>query len=247
MDDGAPDLDTSLEMGRIAETDGIGTIVATPHIVEGYYDGSDLGKRLGDLSAKFSESGIELRLVCGAEVPMSACLNGDGSFLKPLTISGRGYLLMETADTTFEQLARAVYSVRLCGLKPILAHPERASFVQHEPARLTELIDRDDVYCQVTAGSLEGVFGKAMRKTGIALAKAGMIHLVASDGHSTGRRSPRISACYRILSQEVGETAARRIMVENPSLVLAGERLAGLERKTTSSRHSLFARLIHRS
>ena len=38
VDDGPADADISLDMGRIATEDGIGTIIATPHVVEGIYE-----------------------------------------------------------------------------------------------------------------------------------------------------------------------------------------------------------------
>jgi protein-tyrosine phosphatase len=38
IDDGAKDLETSLDMLRIAEGDGIKKIIATPHFYRGYYE-----------------------------------------------------------------------------------------------------------------------------------------------------------------------------------------------------------------
>lgn len=220
VDDGPPDIDTSLAMARMAMADGIIEIVATPHILEGYYDGSDREQRLAQLRKIFISVGIDLRLSAGAEVPMSACLAGDKQFLKSLAINGGKFLLMETAETTFDQIARAAYRVRLCGLYPILAHPERAAFVQKRPNQLNEILERDQIYCQLTAASIEGIFGKTIKKTSLLLAKSGMIHLVASDAHSTGKRAPLLSNCYKILCAELGENAARTIMLQNPSRVL---------------------------
>lgn len=225
VDDGPPDMDTSLAMARMAMADGITDIVATPHIVEGYYDGSDREQRLAQLRKIFTSAGIDLRLSAGAEVPMSACLAGDKTFLKSLAINGGKFLLMETAETTFDQVAQAAYRVRLCGLYPILAHPERATFVQKQPGRLDEILERDQIYCQLTAASIEGVFGKTIKKTSLILAKSGMIHLVASDAHSTGKRAPLLSNCYKILCEELGETAARTIMLQNPLRVLESSKL----------------------
>ncbi len=244
VDDGAADIETSIEMGRIAAADGITTIVATPHIIEGFYDGANRNQKLDELKDRFESAGIGIRLVAGAEVPMSACLAGEETFLRSLTIDGGDYLLMETSETTFEQVAQAAYRVRLCGLIPILAHPERTIFVQEQPTRLAEIIDRDDIFCQVTAGSIEGVFGKTVRKTSLALAESGMLHLVASDAHSTGRRSPQLSGCYRTLVEEVGEAVARMVVNENPSRLLRGGKLERSVRKDAGARQGLFARIF---
>ncbi len=249
VDDGSPDLRTSIEMARIAVADGIGTIVATPHIIEGYYDGGDREERLDDLRARLSEVGISLNLIAGAEVPMSTCLAGNEELLRSLAIAGGRYLLMETADTTFDQVAQAAYRVRLAGLYPILAHPERTGFVRERPERIAEIIDRE-AYCQVTASSLEGIFGKTVRKTGMALAGSGMIHLVATDAHSTGKRSPRLSNCHEILSHAIGERATDVIMQENPARVLSGNLLKlpfeGSPRKAGESGRGPLGRFFRR-
>ncbi|MHB9111367.1 MAG: tyrosine-protein phosphatase [Thermoleophilia bacterium] len=247
VDDGPAEMETSVEMARLASDDGIATIVATPHIVEGYYDGRDRGERLKLLSGRLSEADIALELVAGAEVPMSACLAGDAVFLKSLAINGGIYLLMETADTTFDQLTQAVYQVRLCGLYPILAHPERTLFVQKNNERLIDLVDRGEVFCQLTAASIDGTFGKTLQKSSLAMARAGLMHLVASDAHSTGRRKPRLSGAYEILRSELGEAAARTVTVENPRRVLESQELdRSVKTGSEVSGRGLLARFLHR-
>ena len=224
VDDGSSDTDTSLAMARMAMADGITHIVATPHIVEGYYDGSDREQRLAQLRKIFASAAIDLRLSAGAEVPMSTCLAGDKTFLKSLAINGGKFLLMETAETTFDQVAEAAYRVRLCGLYPILAHPERATFVQKQPGRLDEIMERDQIYCQLTAASIEGIFGKTIKKTSLILAKSGMIHLVASDAHSaaSGRHFFQLVTKFYLKSLE---KPPRVIMLQNPLRVLESSKL----------------------
>ena len=246
VDDGPADMGTSIEMARLASGDGIKTIVATPHIVEGYYDGGDREERLRLLAGKLSESGISLDLVAGAEVPMSACLGWDADRLRSLAINGGIYLLMETADTTFDQLAQAVYKVRLCGLYPILAHPERMLFVQKNHERLTELVDRGEVFCQLTAASIDGTLGKALQKSSLAMARAGLMHLVASDAHSTGRRKPRLSDAFELLRSELGENTARMVTVDNPGRVLESRELDRVRPRADVSGRGLLARFLHR-
>jgi len=248
VDDGPKSMETSIDMARLAMEDGIKTIVATPHIVEGYYDGSGRSEQLRQLTARLSEEDISLELLAGAEVPMSTCLSGDAGLLTSLALNGGSYLLMETADTTFEQLAQAVYQIRLCGLYPILAHPERTRFVQESPSRLAEIVDHGEVFCQFTAASFDGTFGKALQKSSLSLARAGLMHLVASDAHSTGRRRPRLSAAYEFLRHEMGEPAARAVTSENPRRVLESSDLEKvvINNRQDVSGSSRLARFLHR-
>lgn len=217
IDDGAADSSVSLEMAVMAVADGIGTVIATPHIVEGLFEGRDLEKRIDILQTLIDSEGIDLRLLPGAELPMSICLQGDKETLAGLALAGGAYLLMETAETGFEQLKRAAYQVRLAGFYPVLAHPERTSFVSANPEKLIDLVAGSEVFCQLTAASLEGLLGKSVRKTAEKLISAGAVHLIATDAHSTGKRRPLLSQAFQILTDMVGNTVAETILLENPA------------------------------
>lgn len=243
VDDGPRDTKTSLEMARIATADGIAAIVATPHITEGVYDGADREERLDKLRLLFLENGIDLRLVAGAEVPMSICASGKPEQLRQLTIGGGNYLLMETAETTLEQLIQALYNVRLCGLYPILAHPERTYFAQQHPEQLAEIIRGDEVFVQVTVAGIEGLFGKTAQRTWQNMARSGMVHLIGTDAHSPRTRAPRLSGSYEELRRIAGDEAAGIIMLENPEKVLTGEKLTSAAGAAGAPGRSLWSRL----
>ncbi|RJQ45379.1 MAG: exopolysaccharide biosynthesis protein [Gaiellales bacterium] len=245
VDDGAPDLEASLEMARIAREDGITTIVATPHVVEGIYEGRDLDKRVESLQQELDRNGIGVRLLRGAEVPISTCMTGDRALLADLAIGGR-YILMESAETGFEQLVLAIYQVRLCGLSPVLAHPERTTYARDHLERLAEMIDHDDVYCQLTIASLSGLFGQSARKTSIAMARRGLAHLLASDAHSAGRRSPQLSWGYQELARLAGEEAAMIAVNVNPRLLTEGKKLRLVEPASGKHTPGYLRRLLRR-
>ena len=245
VDDGAPDATASIEMAKIAVADGISTIVATPHVVEGMFDSLDLDARIASLQLKLDERGISVRLVKGAEVPISLCLSGEKTLLADLAVSGR-YLLMESAETSFDQLIRAVYQVRLCGLSPVLAHPERTSYARKDLDRLEAMVLHDDVFCQLTVASLEGLFGPQVRRTSAAMANRGIVHLLASDAHSTKKRVPRLSGGYRELARIVGEEAAMTAVFVNPRRMIQGETLRIVGTAQGNGRSGYLKRLLGR-
>jgi protein-tyrosine phosphatase len=245
IDDGAPDIATSIEMARIAAGDGIAAIVATPHVIEGLFEGSDLGERVSALQQELDERDISVRLIKGAEVPMSVCVSGNKHLLQRLSIGGR-YLLMESAETTFEQLSRAVYQVRLSGFYPVLAHPERTSYALNSLELIEELVARGEVYCQVTAASFEGIFGSRIQKVCVRMARKGLVHLLASDAHSTGRRSPILSRSYGKLADVIGERAADVSVMDNPRALIDGERLRTITIPGRKSARGRLSRLLGR-
>lgn len=220
VDDGAPDMETSVGMAEIAAADGIVTMVATPHIVEGLYNGADLSDRLKGLGTLLSDSGIVLDLVAGAEVPLSACLALEADELAELTIGRSRYLLIETFDAGIEHLRRAVLRINSCGFYAIIAHPERTGFALGEMEVLREMVVSGGVFCQLTAAAVEGLFGKTVQKTCFDMAKAGMAHLVATDAHSDRVRVPRLSGSLKILGRILGKEDSENIMLDNAESVL---------------------------
>lgn len=246
IDDGAPDVSTSIAMAEIAAADGISTIVATPHVIEGFFEGYDLDDRVALLQHELDTRKIAVKLVRGAEVPMSVCLSGNRSLLKSLAIGGR-YILMESAETNFEQVCRAVYQVRLGGYIPVLAHPERTSYAQKNLDELENLVDHDEVFCQITVASLEGLFGSPVKKTCGAMARRGLVHLLASDAHSTRQRVPRLSDSYRELARLAGEARARAAVHDNPLRMIEGRQLRRFNREGSPARGSLLARILRRA
>jgi len=70
VDDGVQSLEESLLMARRAEEDGIHTIVATPHTLNGIYINpiKEVISRAASLQENLSKNNIELKLYAGADV-----------------------------------------------------------------------------------------------------------------------------------------------------------------------------------
>jgi len=75
----------------------------------------------------------------------------------------------------------------------------------------------------VTAGSLVGGFGPEARECARYLLERGLVHFLATDAHSPTWRQPLLSAGVKAASRIIGESAARRLVTDNPALVLAGK------------------------
>ncbi|MBN2027723.1 MAG: hypothetical protein JW854_13280 [Actinobacteria bacterium] len=250
FDDGASDDTEFLDMARIAVRGGTARMAATPH-----YDLENPNLELPAVLASVAEhsellrgEGIALELIPGVEVRINAGLYdlaGGGGDLKGPTLRCNGrYLLCDLPLIDMPTAtADILFRVQLCGIVPILAHPERNRFLSSRLEAVRALVERG-VEVQINSGSLEGLYGKTAQRSALALLDEGLARIVASDAHKPNGRSPDLSEAARIIGRQYGEKAVRFLLEVNPELALAGEDLVDvpLEPQKRSGRSRLFAR-----
>ena len=133
IDDGATDLETSLQMARIAVEDGVTLIACTPHQMPGYYENTAPGIRQAviDLQAQLDAAGVALKLTTGADVhlvPDMAAGLRDGRLMT--LANGRYFLFEPPHNTAPPRLADAVFDTMAAGFHPIITHPERLRWIE---------------------------------------------------------------------------------------------------------------------
>jgi protein-tyrosine phosphatase len=202
VDDGSPDLDTSLAMLRTAAADGIATVVATPHLREDFLmSGESIGPAVQALQGAADEASIGVHLVAGAEVATTMLLDLDEAALRGLCIAEGPYVLVETPYSVFPpHFPQSVIDLKTRGFAPVLAHPERCTTFLRDWPRLAEVAEQG-VLCSVTAGSMEGRFGRPVRDLTAWLFEQGLVANVASDAHDPLRRAPRLRKGFVLLDE----------------------------------------------
>jgi protein-tyrosine phosphatase len=197
VDDGAPDLDASLQMLRAAAGEGIETVVATPHLREDFLmTGERIEPGVRALQEAADEASIDVELIAGAEVASTMLLDLDDAALRDLCIGDGPYLLVETPYAAFPgHFPDVLFDLQARGLRPVLAHPERCTTFLKDWDRLAAVAERG-VLCSLTAGSMEGRFGAPARKLAAWLFEHGLVANVASDAHDALRRSPRLRSGF---------------------------------------------------
>lgn len=219
IDDGASDLEESLEMARIAFADGICNIIATPHISDGLFKPEDISNRVDALNRHLVDHHIPVAIYPGAEISISL----DPSLFHHYTLNHTKFVLIELPHDHFPSFTAKLLSW-LCAenLRPIIAHPERNPGVIRNPGLLINML-HPGIHVQVTAGSLTGDFGIDAQLCAEFLLDSGKVDILASDAHSSGHRPPVLSKAVELTSRRIGHQAALRLVHANPSSVLTGE------------------------
>jgi protein-tyrosine phosphatase len=217
IDDGAADLDEALEICRAAAADGIGTLAGTPHVRDDSVRAPEtMEAALAELRAA---AGGLIRLVPGAEVDLEE-LDRPVEELRRFGLGGNpAYLLVETPWVGWPlDLADRLFRLRVAGLTPVLAHPERNPEVQERPELLAPLV-AGGALMQLTAASLEGREGQRRRACAFALLERGYAHLIASDAHAPRIRAVGMAAAVRAVGDEA---LARWLTVGVPGAIVDG-------------------------
>ena len=221
LDDGSQSLQQSLAMARMAVDSGVTAMVATPHCMDArareVFDSWKL------LQQALKENRIPLKLFPGMEIfgtENTLQLLKDG---KLFTLNGSRYPLVEFSfDSDGKTETRILNGLCKAGLRPIVAHPERYSYIQYDP----EIVNRwyrMGCLMQVNRGSLMGRFGSAVQDTALELVERNFAAVVSSDAHSTQTRTTWMEDVRRLLSQDFSDAYARKLLLENPRRILKDE------------------------
>ncbi|MBQ7425132.1 MAG: protein-tyrosine-phosphatase [Lachnospiraceae bacterium] len=225
VDDGSPDMATSLEMMRIAEKNGITHMILTPHHKPMHHNVSPehnvlYRKRLLDMA---KASGIKVKLFSGNEIYYS-----DETFRELVegeicSLAGSDYVLVEFHPTNpYKAIQNAMYKVQSAGFIPIVAHVERYSDIVSHPKYVSDLIDMGCLI-QVNASSIMGRYGFGIGHFTKKLLKDEQVHFIASDAHDTKKRAPDLLPCRHFVEKKFGEDYAKRLFFLNAANVIRNE------------------------
>jgi protein-tyrosine phosphatase len=229
LDDGARTLEESLAILQVGA--GVVTeIVATPHVRGDPGENvHELVHRVREVNEAAAAIASAPRVRTGGEVSCSHLTALSDDELAQVSLgaadrSGTRWVLLEAPYfPMFGGMQPFVEILRARGFGCVLAHPERSPGTS-DPEEVRPLVENGAVV-QVTASSLTGDFGDVVQRSALQLFRAGLVHVVASDAHRTGRRLTAFVELERRL-REVDPALAEhveRLTVESPRRLLAGE------------------------
>ncbi|MBQ7717943.1 MAG: hypothetical protein IJQ50_00175 [Clostridia bacterium] len=196
IDDGATDVEMSIQMLTESSNQGVEVCVATPHCVLHKHNDlrSFLAKREESatiLKAELEKKGIKHpRLMYGAEVMLDNDINAYPG-IEQLCIDDTPYMLLEfdiVRDS--RKYADWLYSLTLRGIKPIIAHIDRYPDF--------DLLIREfkgiDIIYQINASRFNSFLGRRIIKH---LLNYNNTYIVSSDMHNMAARRCNMQSAYQ--------------------------------------------------
>ncbi|WP_254846428.1 tyrosine-protein phosphatase [Hymenobacter sp. CRA2] len=187
LDDGAETVEQSVELLRKLQSFGYRKLIMTPHIMGDFYRNTPAGIRgaLAQVQAAATAAGIEVELACAAEYYLDEALvrrleTGE----ELLSFGEKRYVLFETSyiNEPFN-LQEVVFGLQSAGYQPVLAHPERYTYLYGRFPDL-EKIKANGALLQLNLNSLVGYYSSGAKRVAEKLIDSGMVDFVGTDTHN---------------------------------------------------------------
>jgi protein-tyrosine phosphatase len=221
LDDGVRTLAEALGLiARLSEI-GFSTIYATPHQRADLFLPSReaIDSAHAEVRAALPEKAPVLHLgaenfwdeVLAERLPRRA---------QPAYTGGQAFLFEIPVAFWPPRLLETLFEIRIAGLLPVIAHPERYAALWQAPDRVAQLTRTCALV--VDLGALDGAHGQNEQRQARLFVDEGLAHAAASDAHSL-KDAAHAAAGIAYIRKRHGEARVRRLLCDGPRQIVAGE------------------------
>lgn len=228
VDDGSPDLETSLGLLRMAAENGTTDIIATPHVIDvsTTLTWDAIRRYVEALQKEADARQIPIRIYPGAETELNwdllELIRQDHS---AFCLAGSRYCLMEMPSLMLPpHLDDIIYELQLMDIVPVLAHPERQMQLMEKPQMLLDLLHKGCA-AQSNGGSVTGVFGPRVKHNVEHLLQQNVIAFMGSDAHNLRHRNTDLKGAREKIIEHYGEGQATELFETRPQYILENKPL----------------------
>lgn len=187
IDDGLQELEQTVAFIKELQQLGYSKLICTPHILADLYpnNADTILPKLAMVKAALAEADIDIKVEAAAEYMI------DHEFIELIAASkkedlltiGSDYILVEMSFLSpSPNIEKVIFDLRIMGLQPILAHPERYNYYHHQFEQYKRI---KELGCklQVNLLSLSGYYGPQVKKIAERLFKNQMADFAGTDMH----------------------------------------------------------------
>lgn len=205
IDDGSPNLETSIMLIKGLKKLGINRSIATPHIISDLFrnNPNSIHGALSLLRAELQRQSIDFELDAAAEYMLDPYFFELLQNRQPLLTVYDNFILTEFSYVSPpDELSKMSFEIISAGYIPILAHPERYSFFNRNFRMYNHLVDLGFLL-QVNLLSLTGYYGKDCMKSAQYILENNLASFVATDLHHEKHLEMLTDKKNRILFHEM--------------------------------------------
>jgi protein-tyrosine phosphatase len=183
IDDGSPDMETTIALIEKMQGLGFEKIITSPHVMSDFYQNSSeiILKGLADVRKELKAKNINMEIDAVAEYYIDYEFEQKIGKEKLLTF-GDNYILVELSFMQAPRnLFEIIFKLQLEGYKVVLAHPERYNYYTIKDYE--DFISRG-VLLQINFLSLIGYYSPQVKKKTESLINSSMVSLVGTDCHN---------------------------------------------------------------
>ena len=221
IDDGSKSYNETIEMLEEAKNAGFEKIISTSHYIEKYYEINEEQRLQLLKNINFQD----IKLYLGSEIYVTNEIVQLLKDKKASTINNSRYVLYELPMHSKNMNDKEIiYRIVENGYVPIIAHPERYSYVQEAPEYVEELAEMGALF-QSNYGSIIGMYGEKAKKTVKKLLKQNLIDFLGSDVHRPEQIYPKIPKILKKLNKIVSQEKLEELTTLNAQKVLNDEEI----------------------
>jgi protein-tyrosine phosphatase len=186
IDDGSPDLETSLSLVKGLQSLGFSRLITTPHIMSGMYENDPqlITAKCEALNAELTNQGLKVNLTAAAEYflddRMEIRIREKESFL---TWGGKNILCEFSMLNPVSGIKEMIFELVMQGYQPVIAHPERYIYLERNKVFYDELRDMGCLF-QLNLLALGSYYGKSVSNLALHLIKMQYYDYVGTDLHN---------------------------------------------------------------
>jgi tyrosine-protein phosphatase YwqE len=186
IDDGSPDLDTSIELIKGLVALGYKKLITTPHIMWDMYKNSreDILNRYTSLQDIINKENIDVEINVAAEYFLDDHFKMLLANKEPLLKIKDDLVLVEFSMANEPiDLKEILFEMQLQGYQPVIAHPERYIYNERNTRFFSDMKHSGYLF-QLNILSLTGVYGKSAKTLAQYFIKQNYYELAGSDLHN---------------------------------------------------------------
>ena len=186
VDDGSRTIDESIELLKKLNEIGFNNLILTPHYIQGSEyssENKEKRKKLKMLETEIKKQNLNINIYLGNEIFINDNIYDLIKNNVINTLNNSRYILVELPfHNQIVNLEDIIYELKIKGLIPIIAHPERYSYFQNNYKEIDRLREEGFLF-QGNYASILGYYGKESKKLLKYMLKKQYIDYLGTDIH----------------------------------------------------------------